>query len=55
MHINDKNDMNNVSTFMHCGITSVLPINNQYCIDELYNTSKAVTILEICASAEKSS
>lgn len=55
MHINDNNDMKNVSTFMHCGVTSVLPIHNQSGIDELYKTSKAVARLEISASAEKSS
>lgn len=55
MHINENNDMNNMSTFMHCGITSVLPIHKQCDIYELYNTSKAVAGVEISATAEKSS
>lgn len=47
--------MKNVSTLVHCGATSVLPIHNQYSIDELYKTLKAVATMEISASAEKSS
>ena len=51
----NHNNMKNVSTLVHCGATSVLPIHKHYSTDELYKTLKAVARMEISASAEKSS